>query len=237
MTLDSQGSYYIRLVDLSTVLSEEDSLAWRSMVMGLSVFLEMVDGIVINRPGSQAHNGSKPLHEWWLAKKGFDVPPAITSSDKNQIASFLMQYGNGIVKTLCGMRGTAQLVSISDFDNFSIQQGPVHVQKFIKGYDLRIHVIGEDVHVEKIECDEVDYRDRNSASTYSNCNIPDQLTKKIKECSKEIGLIFSGWDFKVDKEGRYWCLEVNPMPGYDIYDKRANGRISTSLINYLKYGH
>ncbi|MFC7646021.1 hypothetical protein ACFQX6_39555 [Streptosporangium lutulentum] len=44
---------------------------------------------------------------------------------------------------------------------------------------------------------------------------------------------FAGWDFKRDPQGVHWCLEVNPMPGYDWYDRRAGGAISESLVGLL----
>ena len=43
----------------------------------------------------------------------------------------------------------------------------------------------------------------------------------------------TGWDFKVDAEGRYWCLECNPMPGYSFYDRLGQGAVSRALVELL----
>jgi D-alanine-D-alanine ligase-like ATP-grasp enzyme len=51
--------------------------------------------------------------------------------------------------------------------------------------------------------------------------------------SNAMGMAFTGWDFKIDAAGQYWCLEVNPMPGYGCYDRRCDGAISTELLRYL----
>lgn len=53
------------------------------------------------------------------------------------------------------------------------------------------------------------------------------------EVSVEQGLVFAGWDVKLDREGRYWCLECNPMPGYSCYDRVGDGAISDALIKVL----
>lgn len=233
LTLDPGAGYYMRLVDLSPVLPEPASGAWRSMVTAFSAFLETVTGPVVNRPGSQAHNAAKPLHEWWLSQRGFQVPGAITSSDRTAIQAFLARHGQGIVKALSGMRGTAQIVTAESFDHFEPIQGPVHVQQYVSGYDVRVHAVGNDIHAEKIESDAVDYRDRGVASKHTATTIPDELAQRIVSASAEMGLAFTGWDFKVDAEGRFWCLEANPMPGYDVYDRRCGGNITRSIVEYL----
>ncbi|MFF4040284.1 hypothetical protein [Streptomyces sp. NPDC001816] len=52
----------------------------------------------------------------------------------------------------------------------------------------------------------------------------------------DLGTAFAGWDFKVAGDGTYWCLEVNPMPAYDWYDRRLGGAISASLLGLLRGG-
>lgn len=237
LVLDPNAGYYARLIDLSSVLPEPSSTASRHLITGISAFLETATGRVVNRPGGHVHNGAKPYHEWWLSQQGFLIPPAITTSNKDNLIRFLNIHKSGIVKALCGMRGSAQAVTASDFDLYEVEQGPVHLQKYIKGFDVRIHVVGNSVHAEKIESDSVDYRVKSAESTYSSFRIPKNLITKLILASQKMRLIFTGWDFKVDEEGQYWCLEVNPMPGYDGYDRRSNGEISKSLVCYLRNNH
>ena len=102
---------------------------------------------------------------------------------------------------------------------------------FVAGNDV---VIGRDIHAEKIEATGIDYRDKSSRSVHSSTTIPDDLARRIIASTADLGLVFAGWDFKVDDNGNYWCLEANPMPGYDAYDRRSGGQISQSLIKLLK---
>jgi len=48
-----------------------------------------------------------------------------------------------------------------------------------------------------------------------------------------MGLLLAGWDFKVDSDGRAWCLEANAMPGYSSYDRRLGGSISNEILRLM----
>lgn len=234
LRLEPAAGYYARLVDLSPVLPAPASGAWRAMLSGFAAFLETVDGPVVNRPGAQVHNGAKPFHEWWLAQQGFDVPPAVTSADPAVLRDFLARHGTGIVKSLCGMRGTAQLIGPRDLAGFRREQGPIHLQAYVRGHDLRVHLVGREAFAERILSDAVDYRARGVDSRHEPAEVPAALLARMTAASEAMGLAFTGWDFKVDADGRHWCLEVNPSPGYDVYDRRADGAISRALLRHLR---
>ena len=235
-SLDPNAAFYARLVDLSPVLIEPDAGRWRSMLTGVAAFLESAPGIVVNRPGSQIHNAAKPLHECWLARRGFHVPPALTTADPTDIEAFVGRHGRVIVKTLCGIRATAQVMTWSDLTTFRPEQGPIHLQKVIDGFDVRVHMVGAEAHAERIDSDGPDYRERSAETRHTAHAPPADLVARMASASAEMGLAFTGWDFKVDSDGVYWCLEANPMPGYDVYDRRCDGAISRALLEHLRHG-
>ncbi|MDH7975195.1 hypothetical protein QH494_23675 [Sphingomonas sp. AR_OL41] len=234
--LDPEASYYIRPVDLSPVLMAPWSSRWRAMLAGLSAFLESAPGRIANRPGGHTHNGSKPLHEYWLSQQGFDVPPAIASSARDALAAFAAEHDGAICKSLCGVRGTARLVQPADFADFDPRQGPVHLQRRIVGDDVRVHLIGTVAHGERIVSQGIDYRDRAVESDHMPIDVPPALVARMAESAAVMGMAFTGWDFKIDRDGRWWCLEVNPMPGYDGYDRRSDGAITRTLVRWLRDG-
>lgn len=100
---------------------------------------------------------------------------------------------------------------------------------------MRIHVIGSDVIAILIKNSgaSIDYRDSGSRAEYSAMSLDNSLSGKLIESTSALGLVFAGWDFKIDSSGAFWCLEANPMPGYSFYDQFVNGAISASLIDYL----
>ena len=234
--LDPHGSYYCRIIDLSSVQSDFAlAMRWRSLMTALTAWLEHIPGTVINRPGGRSDNFSKPLHEYCLQTSGFQVPASITSSNAEKLAAFAAQSPT-IVKTTSGIRADSRLVQPEEFIDFHSSQGPVHLQRYIAGADVRAHVVGNSVHAELIRCLEVDYRQSYEDADYAAFELPEALCQQIVDATAAFGLKFAGWDFKVTDDQQFWCLEVNPMPGYDGYDKRAEGRITDSLLALLMDG-
>jgi hypothetical protein len=232
LMLTPDDAIYCRLIDLSPVLPERETRRrWRSLVGGLAAWLEQSEGAVINRPGHAADNGSKPLHEAWLRQQGFAVPASLTSSSAERLSIFAGE-GPTIAKSVQGIRADTRAVTPKDFVGFATARGPVHLQRRVAGRDLRIHVVGVAVHGELIESDAVDYR--TDIARFRPFAVPAGLADRLVRATRAAGLIFAGWDFKLDEQGRFWCLEANPMPGYDGYDTRANGAISRSLVERLK---
>lgn len=233
--LDPAASYYCRVIDLSSAqVDHAEAVRWRNLAVAVNSWLEHVSGIVINRPGTMmGDNSTKPLHEVHLANLGMKIPPSITSSSRDELRGFARAQ-RSIVKTISGVRANTRLVTPEDFADFDPRQGPVHLQAYVAGGDIRAHVIGSQVHAERIQSEEVDYRQSGEAMRSAK---PHQLTQAVQDllvaATSQMGLMFAGWDFKVVGEDELWCLEANPMPGYDGYDKRLNGAVTKSLLTQL----
>ncbi|MFO1080610.1 MAG: hypothetical protein U1E23_08295 [Reyranellaceae bacterium] len=222
---------YCRLIDLSSLQGDvARRRRWRGLVSGLAAWLEQSDAIVVNRPGHAADNGSKPLHEAWLRAAGFDVPGSLTSSNGARLADFCA-HGPTIAKSVAGVRADTRLMTPESFADFDPMSGPVHLQRRVIGEDVRLHIVDGEVHGELIESDAVDYR--TAEGCHRRFDPPPALADAVVAATSAAGLLFAGWDFKIDSDGRFWCLEANPMPGYDGYDTRADGAISRSLVARL----
>ncbi|MFK8183756.1 MAG: RimK family alpha-L-glutamate ligase [Phormidesmis sp.] len=232
--LDPNAAYYCRLIDLSSVQTEPHLAArWRNLLMSVSAWLEMIPGKVVNRPGFRNDNNSKPLHELCLQYYGFKVADSLTSADPQQLYEFASAQPT-IVKAISGVRADSRLVEAEEFLEFSPSQGPVHLQKFIKGEDVRVHVVGDRYEAERVNCPTVDYRrDHDISEHFPHHPIPEALAQKIIKATQAFGLTFAGWDFKLTADGEYYCLEANPMPGYDGYDRRCDHKITHLLLSYL----
>jgi glutathione synthase/RimK-type ligase-like ATP-grasp enzyme len=235
--LDPKAAYYCRIIDLSSVQIEA-ALAnrWRAFVTAISVWLEQIPGKVVNRPGFRSDNNSKPLHELCLQYYGFQVAASLTSSDGARLYDFAKAQPT-IVKAISGIRADSRLVEAEEFVTFIAEQGPVHLQEYIAGDDVRVHVIGDQYIAERVHCPTVDYRRDHELSEYFPLHrLPEPLAAQIIQATKAFGLTFAGWDFKLTPEGEYYCLEANPMPGYDGYDRRCDHKVTQVLIDYLSAG-
>jgi glutathione synthase/RimK-type ligase-like ATP-grasp enzyme len=111
----------------------------------------------------------------------------------------------------------------------------VFFQERIWGADLRIHVVRDRCHGVLIRSPAVDYRyDRSGEVTEQPFSVPPDLAERCVSVTAALELEFSGIDFILsDHDDAYYCLEVNPMPGYAGYDLTLNYEISNSLGEVL----
>jgi hypothetical protein len=229
--LDPAGSYFCRLIDLSPVLPPADAAIWRAMVSSFAIWLDAIPARVVNRPSAAPHNSSKPLHEAVLGQLGFKVPRSITSSHDEELLDFVHSTPC-VIKSLSGARGDTVLIEPDMLRDFSTSAGPIHLQAFVQGDDLRVHVLGQRCFAEIITSSTVDYRTRAARTIHAPYALPESTQDKLTTATKTLGLDFAGWDFKISA-GELICLEVNPMPGYSVYDRRCDAMISKALINFL----
>jgi hypothetical protein len=232
--LGTADAYFCRIADLSSpAIDEARTLRRQCLTTALACWLDDVPGTVVNRPSIRPGNGSKPLHELTLDRRGFDVPDSVTSSDPERLRAFAAA-GPTIVKAMCGVRANSGLVGPGAFDGFIPPQGPVHLQRYIPGADVRAHVCGSRVYAERIVSSVVDYLTAAPDQvSYTPCELPGDVADRVIACTRESGMAFAGWDFKVDDDGRHWFLGVDPMPGYHSYDRRCDGAMSAALLGLL----
>lgn len=232
--LQPEDAFYCRMIDLSSQVADPViARRWHSLLGGFREWLESVPGRVVNRIYGAAHNSSKPLHESLLRDLGFRVPESITSSNIDELLAFVRE-GPSISKAVCGVRADTATVEEADFDGFTPENGPVHLQRFVAGGDARIHVVAGRMVAQRVAGTSVDYRRSGGLSEMEVFDPPQDLAELLVDGTRSLGLILAGWDFKIDDDGVFWCLEANPMPGYSPYDARCDGAITRELIAYLE---
>jgi len=232
--LRPDDAFYCRLIDLSSQVPDANlARRWHALLGGLRAWLDAVPGTVVNRGLGGGHNSSKPLHEAVLRELGFRVPESITSCDAEKLKQFVRE-GPAVSKAVCGVRADTVEVSEADFDDFDAEEGgPVHLQRLVTGDDARIHVVGDTMVGQRVTAKTVDYRRSGGLKEMELFTPPTEIQELLVHGTRELGLGFAGWDFKIDGDGTYWCLEANPMPGYSPYDSRCDGAITRQLIAHL----
>lgn len=233
-TLHPDDAYFCRIIDLSAEQADPVvSRRWLALSSALSLWLDQVPGLVANRSSAGVHNSAKPLHEVILAQHGFRIADTITSSDPAELRDFVMQ-GPAVSKTICGTRADTAPATAELFDGYDPAAGPVHLQRRIAGDDARIHVAGDQLIAQRVPGGaEVDYRRDGRFGDLAVFDPPPGICRSLIRATAELGLEFAGWDFLIGPDDEYWCLEVNPMPGYSPYDARCDGAISRMLLHHL----
>jgi hypothetical protein len=234
LSLHPADSYYCRVIDLASQQTEPGlGRRWMALTQALRAWLDTAPGKVANRTRAGAHNGAKPLHEAILGGMGFSLPDSLTSCDLDELAEFAAG-GPTVSKALCGARAHTEVATSASLAGFDPRGGPVHLQRRVDGDDARIHVAGDELVAQRAPASGgVDYRRDGGFAGLEVFEPPADICEAVIAGSKELGLDFAGWDFRISPDGRYWCLEVNPMPGYGAYDVRCDGAITRILLRHL----
>lgn len=231
-------SCYARLVDLASDLSPEDKPAAWGRYQAIQLALEALSSerLVINRPWAGGSNDSKPYQTSLLQRHGFRVPRSCTTNLPALARSFVQSCpGGAIYKSNSGERSVVQPITPVDLERLPLLAAcPVFFQERIQGANVRVHVLGDRCHSVWIRSSEVDYRyDTTGTVEERPFTIPGDLAEQCVSVTRALDLRFSGIDFLLTSEGEYYCLEVNPMPGYHGYDRTLRLAISDDLGSAL----
>jgi len=183
-------------------------------------------------------NGTRPIHYRFLASVGFLVPPWIISNDPEEVQDFLAQNNAEVFVKSVSFHRTIS-TRFSEYHSRDLQRllnCPALFQKAVPGADVRVHVVKSNCFGVKIASNCDDYRyPGNGVVHYSAVDVPEAIARLSVDATRQLGLVFSGIDFKIcQRSGEWYCLEINPMPGYSFYDSHLDGRITAALASYLE---
>lgn len=200
----------------------------------------VLPGVVLNRPAADLSNHSKAYQLHLIAKFGFDIPPTLVTSDPVAAQNFLYKHSRLIYKSLSGIRSIVSTIDTSQQDRLKeVRTGPVQLQKWIEGIDVRVHVVGEKWFACGIQSGAADYRYASAdgqAAELSNLEIPDEVGKKIVRLAHFLDLPLAGVDLRRTPDDRWVCFEVNPSPGFPYYESATGHNIAGAIADYLING-
>ncbi|MCA1705235.1 MAG: hypothetical protein LC808_19055 [Actinobacteria bacterium] len=109
---------------------------------------------------------------------------------------------------------------------------PVQIQDFIVGTNIRVHVCGSSVFAVAIHADAVDYRSATVLEVVPT-TLPAPAEAWCRSATNAEGLVFAGIDLIVtEREMAWYCLEVNPTPGYDYFENAVMQRGEEAVISH-----
>jgi glutathione synthase/RimK-type ligase-like ATP-grasp enzyme len=243
--LESITGVYIRLMDPAKLpeLEGVDSSdpAWRScqaMHNTLARWCEIAPCRVVNRTADMASNSSKPYQAQLIRAHGFDVPETLVTNDPVLVREFRERHGRIIYKSTSGARSIVQTFEDADLSRLHlIRLCPVQFQVFVPGTDVRVHVVGQDVFPTEVLSTATDYRyaaqQVGASAELRATELPSEIANSCINLTAALGLAFSGIDLRLTPDGRFFCFEVNPSPGFSYYEANANQPISAAVARYL----
>ncbi len=220
---------------LSDFDAHEQGVINAQRTMSLAYQFDYLPCVVANRLRNMLSNDCKPFQSLKAREAGFAVPRTLITSVPSQVLAFRDEcQGKVIYKGVSSSRSVVQLLDSSAIDRLPLLKNcPVQVQEYIEGSNIRVHVVGERAFGLRIVSAGVDYR--YCSRTFESISLPEDVERRSIALSKALGLNFSGIDL-IEKDDVYYCLEVNPSPGYSFYELRARQPISVALAELLKDG-
>ncbi len=128
----------------------------------------------------------------------------------------------------------------------SIVGCPVAFQEYVeKRLELRITIIGEavfaaEIYSQEYEATKIDWRHLStvpdSIPTHKVHCLPDEISGKLLELMKHLGLVFGAIDMILTPEGEYVFLEINPAGQWEWIEKLTGMPITDTLTDMLIRG-
>ena len=183
--------------------------------------------------GFQLHQ-RKPYALRKVAALGVRCPRTIISNDPDALRAFHRREGDTIFKPVQGGSHTRR-VEVDEFDQGmkdSLRASPITFQEEIKGTNIRVFVAGEAVFAVEIATDFIDFRD-DRRPEIRTVDIPPQVREDSRAIAKELGLLWTGIDFRLNDAGEYVFLEANPSPMFIGFEKASGLPLTQALLDLL----
>lgn len=200
---------------------------------------------VANRPADMMSNMSKTYQAQWIRRCGVAVPDTLVTNVPQEAQAFIAQCqaeGDEVIyKSVSGTRSIVQTFTPADADRLHlIRWCPTQFQRKVRGRDVRVHVVGEQVFATGIDSDAVDYRyARRQVGTdavLSETLLDETHRVACLQISRMLNLPFTGIDLRIDAQGQAVCFEANPCPAYSYYESHTGVPISQALVRWLAQG-
>lgn len=201
----------------------------------LDFFINSFPGPVVNRPDSLISNGFKLNQYIKIIRNGFLMPFTFTTSHLETALRIIdNKPENWILKSNSGVRSKVRQVNSDDIRLWKKYKSipPLQFQKLLKGYNIRVHVLDDEVFACSIKTTEVDYR-YGENKKFEIITLPEKIKQNCIKLTRDLRLSFSGIDLFFTTNNEWYCFEVNCTPGYSWYEDNAKLKISEALCKFL----
>jgi hypothetical protein len=203
----------------------------------LTSWADLTPAFTVNRPSAMAANASKPFQAAWIERFGFKTPQCLVTTDAERVRDFRGNYPDVIYKSISGTRSiVARLTDMDDERIDDVEWCPTQFQEYVEGRDVRVHVVGNEIFACRVTSDADDYRYAGQQGfdvTLEPCRLSAELTERCLAMSDEMGLYVSGIDLRETADGDWYCLEVNPSPGFTYFASGTGQPIAYAVAHLI----
>ena len=237
--LSAATGLYLRLTAPEVVGEASDPLRearYAAAVGLLASWADVAQMRVANRPTRMNSNGSKPYQAALIRSAGFSVPETIVTSDPAAVLDFRRRHGRIVYKSSSGIRSVVHELTGRRIDDLErVRALPTQFQRLLTGVNVRVHVVGREVHACEVSSRTIDYRysEGEDAAEMTPIELPDAVRERCVMLAGELDLPLAGIDLLRDEDDEWWCFEVNPSPAYNCFEEPTGLPIARSLATWL----
>lgn len=215
---------------------QESQFVEMECASALMTALNAHPGLVVNPPWRSGSNASKPYQSALFGELGFRTPETLVTNLPDAARVFYEALeGRVIYKSVSYVRSMVQRMSEEDLERLdTLANCPVQLQEAIEGFDVRVHVVGDEVFACKIEAEGSDYRYDKQAEIVA-WDLPNPWADRCVELARKLGLWLTGIDLRFTPEGEVVCFEANPSPAFTWYEARTEQPITECLCDLLQF--
>jgi RimK-like ATP-grasp domain len=215
-------------------------MEWRELTDG--AFLSM-DARFVN-PVLPQLGAVKPRQLDVARRVGLDVPDTIITDSPSAVTAFVETHKGVVHKSLSAHQDRfLETRRWSEQDRQALaglRIAPSIFQEEISGpADVRITVVGSQLFAASFSVSSTEHRVDTRLDLDAPCQehqLPVEVAGRLQAFMRELGLVFGTIDMRIDQDGRYFLLEVNPQ-GQFLYIEVLTGMpISAAVADMLSTG-
>lgn len=204
----------------------------------------------LNHPYYIARANNKLRNLILASKLGFNIPKSLITNDSSRAKEFIRANNSTIVKPLKAHTVEYEGVTYSIFTNRvtsyytnfleNLSYCPSFFQEEIeKNVEIRVTVVGNKcfsayINSQEDEFSKLDWRRISpNLKKWKKYTLPKDISVKCITITKLLSLNFSAIDIILDKNGKYWFLELNPNGQFAWLDIECNLGITEEIIDLL----
>jgi glutathione synthase/RimK-type ligase-like ATP-grasp enzyme len=153
------------------------------------------------------------------------------------IRRFVGEHGQAIFKPVHGgaHAGRVRPSHLTDENARSLQLAPVTIQQEIAGTNIRVFVAGDSIIACELHAETLDFRDDKNLRITRH-DLPDAVAAEAKRIAALLHLTWTGIDYRLSDDGRYWFLEANFSPMFSEFERQSGAPILGTLVDHLTAG-
>jgi len=195
--------------------------------------------VVVNRARASTSNDSKMYQQFLIRSCGLLTPRTLATTVPDEAMAFYERCGGKVIfKSLSGVRSIVRRLEPRDLLRLPLVENcPTQFQEVVEGVDIRVHTVGERIFATEMRSLASDYRyaaRSGEALTAREIEIPPDVAASCIGLTKACGLTVAGIDLRQTPDGRYYCFEANPSPGFIFYERATGQPISEAVARLLR---